>query len=99
MKASRALWGVIAAVVSATSLFVVPSALAGPPDTKVTFCHRTGSETNPYVVITTALSAWQEAHNPTDGSHPALNGRDDFQVPPGTKKGDCENSGEGGGGQ
>ncbi|MBW3594483.1 MAG: hypothetical protein KY391_02805, partial [Actinobacteria bacterium] len=28
------------------------------PDGKVTICHRTGSETNPYVVITVSVNAW-----------------------------------------
>jgi|GEM_PF-4017218 len=33
-----------------------------PPDHKVTFCHATGSATNPYVIITTDNIAWAKAH-------------------------------------
>lgn len=65
----------------------------------VIVCHRTGSDSNPYVVINIPMTAWTEAHSPDTGSHPTLNGRDDIllhagPVPPGGKMGftkdDCE---------
>ena len=37
-------------------------------------CHRTGSATNPYVVINVSIRAWQHGHQ----THPALNGRNDI---------------------
>jgi hypothetical protein len=40
---------------------------------KVIICHRTGSSTNPYVVINISINAWQHGHT----THPALDGRDD----------------------
>lgn len=64
----------------------------------VIVCHRTGSDSNPYVVINIPWTAWSEAHSSETGSHPTLNGRDDIllQDPasrPGSKdgftKGDC----------
>ena len=81
----------------------------GPPDDDergrsaeahhhVIVCHRTGSDSNPYVVINIPMTAWTEAHSPDTGSHPTLNGRDDILLKdpasgPGTKdgftKGDC----------
>ncbi|MHA7154947.1 hypothetical protein [Arthrobacter sp. TMN-50] len=40
-----------------------PSAIASPPpDHKVTYCHATGSETNPFVVITTDEIAVVRGH-------------------------------------
>lgn len=58
----------------------------------VIVCHRTGSDSNPYVVINIPMTAWTEAHSPDTGSHPTLNGRDDIllepgPVPPGGKMG------------
>lgn len=41
---------------------------------KVIICHRTGSSTNPYVVINISINAWQHGHT----THPALDGRDDI---------------------
>ena len=64
----------------------------------VVVCHRTGSDSNPYVVINIPLTAWSEAHSAETGSHPTLDGRDDILLKdpasrPGTKdgfrKGDC----------
>jgi hypothetical protein len=64
----------------------------------VIVCHRTGSDSNPYVVINIPWTAWSEAHSPETGSHPTLNGRDDILLKnpasrPGSKdgfmKGDC----------
>jgi len=65
----------------------------------VIVCHRTGSDSNPYVVINIPLTAWNEAHSPDTGSHPDLNGRHDILLKdpasgPGSKDGftkaDCE---------
>lgn len=59
----------------------------------VIICHRTGSDSNPYVVINIPLTAWNEAHSDTTGKHPAKNDRKDFilegpaGVTPGDKKG------------
>lgn len=51
----------IACVAAAAALAAVPPALAGGdgngPNGKVTICHRTGSETNPIVVITISRNA------------------------------------------
>jgi hypothetical protein len=72
----------------------------------VIICHRTGSDSNPYVVINIPWTAWSEAHSPDTGSHPTLNGRDDIMLQdpasgPGAKDGftkeDCESGGEAGG--
>ena len=57
----------IACVAAIAALAAAPAALAGGggPDGKVTICHRTGSETNPIVVITiskNALPAHLENH-------------------------------------
>ena len=76
MKLWGALMGLMAALVAAAA-FMVPAALADPPGGTTTFCHRTGSETNPYVVITTSTVAWLVAHQP-GANHPTLNGRDDI---------------------
>ena len=71
----------------------------------VIICHRTGSESNPYVVINIPWTAWEEAHSPDTGSHPTLNGRDDIMLEdpapgPGTKAGhtkdECEQQVAGG---
>src|SRR5687768_5634668 len=65
----------------------------------VIICHRTGSDSNPYVVINIPWTAWSEAHSPDTGSHPDLNGRHDIMLKdpasrPGSKDGfskdDCE---------
>lgn len=58
----------------------------------VIVCHRTGSASNPYVVINIPLTAWSEAHSPDTGSHPDLSGRHDILLKdpasgPGTKDG------------
>lgn len=58
----------------------------------VIVCHRTGSESNPYVVINIPWTAWTEAHSPDTGSHPPLNGRRDILLKdpasrPGSKDG------------
>jgi hypothetical protein len=59
----------------------------------VIVCHRTGSDTNPYVVINIPMTAWSEAHDPASShAHPPLNGRVDIMLQdpapgPGTKNG------------
>ncbi len=58
----------------------------------VIVCHRTGSDSNPYVVINIPLTAWTNAHSPETGSHPVLNGRHDILLKdpasrPGSKDG------------
>jgi hypothetical protein len=104
----------LAVVVSATAALAfvwVGAALAqGRSDEAhhhVIVCHRTGSESNPYVVINIPFTAWSEAHNPSSShAHPPLNGRVDILLKdpasgPGTKDGftkeDCEAGGAGGG--
>lgn len=89
MKAWGALLGVLGTL-GVAAAFAVPVAFAGSPHVAVTFCHRTGSETNPYVVITTDDDAWNRAHSNVTGSHPTLNGNDDFIVPEGTTKDQCD---------
>lgn len=87
MKGWRALAGLVAVLVTAVSFVVVPAALAEPlPDkepghTTWVFCHRTGSDTNPYVVIATDDAAWAEAHvHGSTPGHPILDGRDDIYI-------------------
>lgn len=41
----------------------------GSESKKVTFCHATGSEKNPYVVITTAEQAWLHGHKDGHNGH------------------------------
>ena len=63
------------------------AAKAGTPSTSrsqsanahhhVIICHRTGSDSNPYVVINIPYTAWMHAHSHTTGSHPDKNGRED----------------------
>ena len=58
----------------------------------VIICHRTGSDSNPYVVINIPWTAWSEAHSPDTGAHPDLNGRHDIMLKdpasrPGSKDG------------
>jgi hypothetical protein len=48
----------------------------GNGNEKVTICHRTGSDTNPYVTITISKSALPAHHN-----HPDINGRGDIFPP------------------
>jgi hypothetical protein len=58
----------------------------------VIVCHRTGSLSNPYVVINIPYTAWLHAHSDTTGSHPDLNGNHDKMLKdpasrPGSKDG------------
>jgi hypothetical protein len=59
MKLRRAILGVTGVFVlgSGASLAFGTAASADPPQPKVTICHRTGSQSNPYVVITPAQHA------------------------------------------
>lgn len=63
----------------------------------VIICHRTGSNSNPYVVINIPWTAWSEAHSPDTGAHPDLNGRHDLMLKdpasrPGSKDGFTKSS-------
>jgi hypothetical protein len=76
---------------------------SGEAHEHVIICHRTGSESNPYVVINIASTAWNEAHDPASShAHPPLNGRTDIFLAvasgPGTKDGFTADDCEGGGG-
>jgi hypothetical protein len=67
----------------------------------VIVCHRTGSASNPYVVINIPMTAWINAHAP--GGHPELDGRNDFILKdpasrPGSKDGFSKSACEAGGG-
>ncbi len=75
-----ALFVATVAVVGAAS--AVPG-LAKPPadgDHKVTICHVTGSERNPWVVITIDRSAW-DGEGANDHTHHEKNGRSDHVLP------------------
>jgi hypothetical protein len=90
MRGKRAVTGLLAAFATVVSLVVVPALYAAPndPDPKTsgehiayTFCHRTGSLTNPFVAVTADDAAWAEAHQPgSDPAHPPLNGNDDSLI-------------------
>jgi ABC-type sugar transport system substrate-binding protein len=84
----RALCGVAAAVAivgGITPMAFAASGGAKGPEPKVTFCHHTASETNPYVTITTANVALVRAH---------MKNHDDVLA----SGGSCPGSGGGGGG-
>ena len=87
MRGWKALAGLVAALAVAVSFVAVPAALAEPDPFKEpghttwVFCHRTGSDSNPYVVIATDDAAWAEAHvHGSDPAHPVLDGRDDIYI-------------------
>jgi hypothetical protein len=50
----------------------------------VIICHRTGSESNPYVVINISMSAWLHGHS----THPDLDGRSDILLKTGAAPGE-----------
>jgi hypothetical protein len=52
--------------------------------THVIICHRTGSASNPYVVINISMSAWLHGHT----THPALNGHNDILLKQGARPGE-----------
>jgi hypothetical protein len=52
--------------------------------THVIICHRTGSKTNPYVVINISMSAWLHGH----ATHPDLNGHGDILLKQGAAPGE-----------
>ena len=88
MKVKRAVISMFAVLVAAVSFVVVPAAVAdpvptvkGPDHNAVTFCHRTGSLSNPWVIITTDEAAWLEAHQPgSEPGHPPKNYNDDVLI-------------------
>ena len=90
MTGKRAMTGLLAGLVAAVSLVVVPalSAAPGSPDPKTagdhipyTFCHRTGSLSNPFVAVTSDDAAWAEAHQPGSiPAHPPKNDNDDMLI-------------------
>jgi ABC-type sugar transport system substrate-binding protein len=90
MKGKRAMTGLLAGLVAAVSLVVVPALSAAPdsPDPKTagdhtpyTFCHRTGSLSNPFVAVTSDDAAWAEAHQPgSTPAHPPKNDNDDMLI-------------------
>jgi|SoiMethySBSTD1v2_1073268.scaffolds.fasta_scaffold00680_33 hypothetical protein len=90
MKGIRVVIGSLAALVAAAGFIVVPATYAAPndPDPKAAgehityvYCHRTGSASNPFVVIGTDDAAWAEAHiTGVDPAHPPQNGNDDVLI-------------------
>jgi hypothetical protein len=62
---------------------------------KVIICHRTGSATNPYVVINVSINAWQNGHT----RHPALDGRSDVLLQDPASPGEKGNASDCPGGQ
>lgn len=54
-----------------------PSGRSAEAHHHVIVCHRTGSDSNPYVVINIPTTAWHEAHSDTTGKHPPKSARED----------------------
>ena len=85
-------FGKMGRVLGAAALVTVMAALpagATPKDAdgehKVTICHVTNSETNPYVMITVDVAAW-DGHGANDHTHHvSKDGRVDFEA----TRGDC----------
>ena len=86
-KRERVILGSLMVIVFGMALVLAGVALADAnnPDPKTSgdhityiFCHRTGSLSNPYIVIGTDDAAWAEAHiTGVDPAHPPQNGNDD----------------------
>jgi hypothetical protein len=72
-------------IAAAVPIFGVVGTTSAAPEEKVTICHRTGSESNPWVVITISGNAWSDPghmpHNPFN--------YDDHVVNPGTPASEC----------
>lgn len=66
---------VLAGLVTA-GLALVAGTASATPQGKVSICHRTASDKNPYVLITVNQNA-VDAHV-GEGAHPAKNGREDY---------------------
>jgi hypothetical protein len=60
MKKFAALFTAIALVIAALMLST-PAGASGNGTSKITFCHATGSDSNPYVLITTSVAAFYNA--------------------------------------
>jgi hypothetical protein len=97
------LLGVCATAAVVAMSWLVPLAMGFHDDQKITVCHRTGSDKNPYHAITTDNSGTINAHlgndDPTHGNvgppHPPKDdgNRPDFflPIPDGTNE-DCKNA-------
>ena len=79
-------------VLLATVLIAQAPVASAPQHLGVTICHRTGSERNPFTVITPDNQSIIEAHiGPI--AHPPKNGNPDFLLPfPGGTVDDCGNA-------
>lgn len=66
----------IAVLALGAVLALVPATAGATPQGKVAICHRTASDSNPYVLITVNENA-VSAHIGAD-AHPAKNGREDY---------------------
>ena len=68
-------------MIPATSCPAAGSQQAGGSEQdKVTICHRTSSETNPYVVITIARAGWENGHSKHEGDRILQPGDDPEQL-------------------
>jgi len=79
-------------IAAAVPMFGVVGTTSAEPSEKVTICHRTGSENNPWVVITISGNAWSDpGHVPHNPGHFPLS---DHLVAPGTPASECGNGQE-----